>query len=439
MDNQDNQFGSAGGPSEGAGTPPAVPPAGTYPPPGTYPPAPVWQQPGPASSGPVGPMGPVGPVTALATPAPAKPAKKRGKVYLAWVGIVVACVVGVTTLGSGVTSFATSLQTAPAIAAAQFCRSLVAQQDGDAYARLSSRARGEMTAAQFRLFMIWLDTAEGKMLSCDPVGGAQGYRYALGDASAVYTATTRRARVGTQTGGLHLVWEGDWKVDALDASFLGVKLGALQTLQAFCAAITTQQYANAFALLGASAQKATPKGVFVHQQQVYDALDGKASSCGLQAVPAGNSETAVKLLVTLGRDKLDMSSGTMTFAPTAQGWRITQLGATALGRDIGPYTLAETFCARLLNGTLAQVYGQFTSGFKSQVTSAQLVANFKLPAGAKYTACTLTRPSYRVEPTKASLNGKLTFSVAGGKPQAVAITWYFFKEAGSWKVDDYSL
>ncbi|HEX6122773.1 MAG TPA: hypothetical protein VFY89_06420, partial [Ktedonobacterales bacterium] len=287
-------------------------------------------------------------------------------------------------------------------AAAQFCGNLKAQNYDSAYSMLSSKLRGQYTSAQYRAASAQLDAAEGRVTACGTASGSGSYNYSLGGSKAAVTAAITREKLGALRGGVHLVNEaGGWKVDALDTSLLGVHLGALGTLDAFCANLTGQNYTVVYGLLGSSLQSALQQDDFIAQAKIHDEVDGKVTTCTLTAVtPGSNTDTAAAVRVAITRSKLGVAAGDVALRVESGDWKVTQLETALQGSDLEPLLTGIRFCNSIVAGAWQDAYALLSSHAQQEVPLAKFKSTdyFGLPSGIKYVSCTPNLDTYKASP-----------------------------------------
>jgi hypothetical protein len=336
-------------------------------------------------------------------------------------------------IGGG--AFLYAQYSAPGTAAAHFCGDLKTQNYHAAYRLLSTGLRTQVDEDQFVQDAQELDTAEGKARTCGQASGSDAYRYSLfGSAATVNIAIGRSA---VWQGAMSLKSEsGDWKVDALASSLLGVNLGALQTLRDFCAAMQRQDYVGLYALLDGRLQAASTQDEFTQLQTDHDGVDGKVSACGLSGVAPGNTDATAQLTASIMRSKLGQRQGTMALATAGGVWKITGIAEALQGTDLGSVQVATQLCVDLAIGDFTDAYtGLTSSAFQTAVTQQQFTAFFQLSAGYSYTGCNLDLTTFKLSGTTASFNVAFQVRVdATGQMGAVVATVTFVRENGAWKI-----
>src|SRR5260221_3595842 len=287
----DNQWGGQPSGQSGPYGPsrqPAAPSQRVYGYPGG-PSQPMYGQPGPYSQPTQGYPG--APSVAMMTP------PRKGPPL--WLWITIGGVVTVLILG-GIGAFvALSLYGAPGAAATQFCTDLKTQNYDLAYNMLSAKLQATYTSDQFHQANGVLDTAEGKVTACGAASGSGADDYSLGSDTATVGAVVTREKQGALKGALHLVSQGSWKVDALDTSLLGINLGALQTLNVFCAAEQSQKYDAVYDLLGPDLRAQTPKAEYAAFATIQELIDGNGTACSLTSVVSGNTDATTTVTITV--------------------------------------------------------------------------------------------------------------------------------------------
>jgi hypothetical protein len=362
------------------------------------------------------------------------PAKKRS---LKWLWITLGVVAALILVGGGAGIYALAQFSAPAAAATQFCGDLKAQNYDSAYAVLSAKLKASYSSDQFRLASTTLDAAEGKVTACGAASGANAYNYSLGSNHATVTASITRATQGPLQGGVHLVSEGGaWKVDAMDTTLLGINLGALQTLAAFCEAEQSQSYDTAYGLLSTGLQSLAPQTQFSILQTLQDAVDGKVTACAIKAIPAGNDDTNTTVTVTVTRSTLGAASGTVKLEATGGAWKISQIDQSVQGTNLQPLLVGTEFCLFVGGDDFPDAYKLLASGVQQSNTVAQVQAAFALPAGDKWTpVCSPDMTTYQVTASTAQYSGTFLFTNASNAVGQAKINFAFIVENGSWKIE----
>lgn len=368
-------------------------------------------------------------VMPVAMPAP----KRRG--LARWLPITVAVVV--LLLGGVGTGLGLWLYSQPAAAASQFCQSLQAQNYGSAYGELSAALQGRYTSAQFRAAATALDGAEGKVTACAQAQGSDAYSYRLGDSTASFAAALTREKFGHLQGVVQLVSvNGAWKIAALDTSLLGANLDALGTLGAFCSAMQTQAYANAYALFDSTVQGQIAQADFTQEAQWRDQIDGTVTACALGAVEAGNTDATTRLTATLTRATLGTRSGIVTLGNAGGAWQISQLDDALQGTPVAPLRVGTAFCAAVSSQQWATAYGLLADDIKQQVSLAQLPGYFTLPGGLRNDGCTPELTTYVLQSGVISYNSTLKIvDPSSGAAESLTMTMYFTGSGQAWLVD----
>ncbi len=369
--------------------------------------------------------------------APLAPTRKRPP---AWLWIAIAAVVATLVLGGGGTALAFSLYGQPVAAATQFCQDLKTQNYDSAYARLSARLRGEYAIAQFRVATTGLDSAEGKVIGCAQAPGANAYRYRLGSSTAAFTAVITREKQGALRGALHLAREsGGWKVAGLDTALLGINLDALGVLDAFCADMQTQAYANAYALFDGALQGQSPQANFVQESQWRDQIDGTITSCALSGVAAGATDAASHVTASLTRAKLGARTGALSLAANGGAWRIIGFDDTLNGSPVAPVRVGIRFCAAISAAQWAAAYALLADDIQQQISLAQLPGYFTLPNGLQNAGCTPDLATYTLQSRVVFYTSALKIvDPVDGASEAITMTLFFTGSGEDWQVDGWT-
>lgn len=374
------------------------------------------------------------PSAAVATMAPPA-AKRRGPPK--WLWFVIAGVVAALVLVGGGGAFALSLYGQPAAAAVQLCGDLKAQNYDSAYALLSSRLQGQYSSTDFHQAATQLDTAEGKVTSCAQAQGANSYSFSFGSSTATVVAVLTRATQGSLQGSIHMLNQnGKWTVDALDTSLLGVNLGALGTLGAFCAAMQSQNYTTAYGLLSSAFQPATTQDQFVQAAQAHDAIDGSVSACALASVGTSNSDTSASVTASITRAKLGARSGTVTLGVEGSAWKISSIASSMQGTDLAALLVDNAFCAAIVSNDLNAAYALTSTAFQQVITPADFAAAFALPTGYAITGCTANDSTYQVQTTQATVDNTVKVTqTATSQSQNITMSITLVLDGGQWRID----
>lgn len=374
---------------------------------------------------------------AVGTAMPPAPPKKRSLTWL-WITLAVVAALVVACVGVGV--YALAQLGAPAAAASQFCAELKTQNYDTAYGMLSAKLKAAYSNTQFDHANEALDAAEGKVTACGAGSGSNAYSYTLGSDHATVVAVVTRATQGPLQGGVHLVSEsGAWKVDAMDTSLLGINLGALQTLGAFCQAEQTQDYTTMFGLLSTSLQNLEPQAQFAVLAPLQDAIDGKVTACAIKSIPGGNTDTSAMVTVTVTRATLGTSTGMIKLEATSSGWKISQIDQSVQGTNIQPLAVGTLFCVFVSTSDFSDAYSLLSSGVQQSNTQAKLQAAFTLPSGYKWLAqCHPDMSTYQVTANSAQYSGVFLYSTPSNATGEAKISFTFVLEGTAWKIDSVS-
>ena len=371
---------------------------------------------------------------------PPAPKKSRRGLKIALIVISIVLVLGA--IGGGAAAFFINQFAAPGVAALQFCNQLKAQSYDDAYGMLSSGLKAKYTQTNFRAGVTALDTAEGKVTGCQQAQGSNSYSYSLGASTATVSAQLTRAMQGNLTGALHLKNEnGSWKVDSIDTALLGVNIGALQASGAFCAAMQSQDYAAAYALLDSAQQGLVSQADFVASGKLHDQIDGSVTKCALAKVPTGNTDQLTRLTIDLTRATLVDRTGDVTLKFEGAAWKVDTTDAALNGTDLRPLIVGAQLCTLFAADKFGDAYSLFSSSFQQNVSKDQFVANFSsyqcMPV--KWTCDTPDLKTYTVSNTSASVVVPITDAIPSLGPTAKFTGKYkveFTLENSGWKISD---
>jgi hypothetical protein len=348
--------------------------------------------------------------------------------------LAILLVLGLLVGGGGF--FAFSNYAAPANAAGKYCGYLKAQNYDSAYGMLSSQLKGQYTSEQFRQASAQLDHAEGKVTACGAGTGSGAYKYTLFGSTATVQARITREQLGDLEGPLDLVNQDGWKVNSLSAALLGIDLGALDTLGKFCVALQGQNYAAAYALLGATTTSQITAADFATAGGLHDQIDGNVSACALEQVNATTS-SATPVQVSLTRAKLGKRVGAVTLAAESDAWKIQTIDQALLGTDTAPLQVGTAFCTASTTGNYAAATALLSPALAPQVAAVGgLQVVFGLPAGNTYAGFTPDLTTYQVQGTEASYDTLLKVKASSGAVVSIKLSLFLVSGAdGKWQVN----
>ncbi len=367
----------------------------------------------------------------------APPKKSRRKLW-----ITLAVVAALLLLTCGGIGLAFAQYTAPATAAGFFCGNLKVQNYATAYTLLDSTLRLHDTQTQFVEANADLDRVEGALTNCKAATGSGAYQYSLGASSATVVLATQRANGGNFQGALHLRNEGgSWKVAAIDAALLGVDMQALVSMDAYCAALQSQRYDAAYALLGKGRQAKQKAADYTQDAQWHDQIDGTISACQVTGIGTGNDASTVTLTVSAARGKAAAQKGPVELGLEDSDWKIHTGGPEAQGSDLGPAHTGARFCDDLAKANYADLTSLLSTSFLGGASVDTVASLFSGSSdGVKWTGCTLDMSTYKVSSTAASFNVEVGLTeISSGRTVKGPLLLKFVKERGNWKVNDFKL
>ena len=256
-----------------------------------------------------------------------------------------------------------------------------------------------------------------------------------------------------------------WLVPVIVAALVIVVLGAvagivyavgrnalqepMNTANAFCDDMKTQNYGSAYNLLSSGYKAHMTSQQFTEASQIHDQLDGKVKQCGLAALQSNggftlnlNPENAsFNAQMTRNRDY----TGAVTLVKQNGVWKIDALDDALQGADIGALATGEQFCKALSSQDYTAVYGMFTPAYQQQIGSVdQYVNGLKQVFGDgqyQITGCQpqLTTFTVTAQDDAASVSGAFNIKVttdAGTLTVPVPYKMAFAKISGNWKISD---
>jgi hypothetical protein len=369
-------------------------------------------------------------------PAP-KPKKSRRGL---WIGLGIAAVLLLATGGGA--GFAAVQYFAPAVATGELCAALKTQNYTAGYGLLSSGLQAQFTQDQYTQASTALDKIEGTVTNCATAQGSNSYTYSLGSDTAAIQAVITRSTAGQMQGTLKLKNEhGTWKIDGLDTGLLGVNMGALLTTGAYCQALQSQNYTAAYGMLGSAVTGQMTQAVFVSQAKLHDAVDGTVSACELAGLGTGNSDTNASLTASISRTKLGQKQGQLSLDVEGGAWKISAIGTSLQGTDLGALVVANEFCKDLKTGGYADMFTRVLSdNFKSGSDEAGVASVFDGSLdGIKYAGCSTILSTYTVSGASASVEATVTLVlVSTGETVSGPLKFELIQQANGWRLDNFA-
>lgn len=370
---------------------------------------------------------------------PAPPAATAPKRSLRWVWIALSVVVILgLLLGGGLFAFAN--YTAPAAAAGAYCNYLKAQNYDSAYDMLSLQLHSHYSAEQFRQASIALDSAEGKVAACGVGSGSNAYKYMLFGNTATVLATTTREKQGLLQGEVRLVNDHGWKVDSIGVSLLGISFAALDTFDAFCAALEEQDYTAAYTKLTPGRQFGASADEFVTEMKVRDIIDGPTHACAIEQITDA-SETSATVRAGFTRNTLGQRVAAISLIALGDSWAVDQVADALLGTDVVPLVYSTAFCLYGWRGQYEDAFTFLSGSAKTRIkTPAGLAPSFTLSNGAKVTLCVPNVSAYAVTGESTSIQFTLNAALPNGQPAPRTFEVSMSEDAvNHWWVEDWKL
>ncbi len=365
--------------------------------------------------------------------------KSRRKLWIA-LGIVAVLVL----LAAGGGGYYIYQMAAPATAAATFCADLKADSYSSAYGFFDTKMQQQVTSNQFSQLAATLNTAEGAIQSCAAATTPNSYSYHFRSSVATAVMVITRANSGsTQSfqGAIHLAKvSGSWEIDALDTGLFGVNLAALTVVNAYCSALQSQNYQAAYATLGSAFTK-TKESDYAQTAQLQDQVDGKVNFCQVSAVPAGNSDSATNLTLTIKRDTLGQKQDTLSLDVESNAWKISAIGPQLQGTDLGAYRVVLRFCSDLSSKNYKDLYNHLSNRLKGvapEASYAELFSGQILDQGyyIRFNGCTPTPSTYKVTGSTASLSVGMNLTDLGtNTTKTLPATLRIVQDGTTWGID----
>lgn len=318
-------------------------------------------------------------------------------------------------------------------AAAAYCAALRGRDYAAVWALLGADARGGLSQVAYTGAMRALDSAEGAVSMC-AASGLAGYTYTPGQTVASDTLTLTRQRTTLRgTLGLALVG-GGWRITSVAPSLYGAPLAPVATAAAYCAALLTGDYAADYALLTETMQSVQTQGDYVEAQRLRDTLTGRVTSCAVIGLTSPDSQT-LDALLSVTRSTGPRQGGELQIQPDGGAWRISQYDPAIQGVDVGPYLVAQRFCADMAAGDFTGVYALLTPTLQAQTTPIQLAAALTPAPGSRWACGQPQSGSYTEAGAVASWRATLT--ATGGVSSQRTMTLQFALIEGQWLISGY--
>ena len=319
--------------------------------------------------------------------------------------------------------------------AAMYCAALRVHDYPAAYALLDANARGGLSASDYASALRALDSAEGQVNNCGAAALA-GYQYMPGQATASDTLTLTRQRA-TLTGAVGLTFDGaTWRITSVAASVYGAPLAAAAVAQSYCAALRAGDYAAAYALYSATLQGMQVESEYLTAQRLRDTLTGRVTGCPVIALSTPDAQT-VNALLSVSRVTGPLQGGELQLQSDGGAWRISQLDPAIQGVDVGPYLVAQSFCADVAAGDFTSVYDLLTDTLQARTTLAQLSAALTPGPGQRWSCGSPQRGGYSVTGDTASYRVPLISTNLASAPSQRTETLQFALIAGAWRISGY--
>ena len=361
----------------------------------------------------------------------------RGRRSLRRLGIALAVLVILLLAGGTAAVFGIQFF-GPVGTAGRFCDDLRAQRYSGAYGLLSKPFQAAITEDTFVNDGVTLDQAEGTVLDCTTSGGGGSLNPGFGESNVAVSLSIRRAKMSALAGMAHLVNEdGLWRIGALDISVWGVDLGAVQTMNAYCAALQSQAYSAAYAVLGRQETAGVKAAEYAQLAAWRDQVDGTVGICQIMSVGADNTDAAAGFDVSITRHRLGQKQDTIGLDIEDGAWKISAIGAQLQGTDLGGIQVTARFCDDLSHGRYVDAYGLFSAGATGGASESYIAAQLSGRAtGLKWASCTFDASTYKVSGSSASLSVDITFEqLSTGHTYLLSVIMKLARFGHVWKLN----
>ncbi|HLY31994.1 MAG TPA: hypothetical protein VKQ36_13265 [Ktedonobacterales bacterium] len=280
-----------------------------------------------------------------------------------------------------------------------WCADLTTQRYDDAYTIADQSLRARYSQTQFAQDLKALDLAEGTVTTCQGTNSLATTAFPLGTSQFTVTLTRQsHGELRRFTGAITVAYHGGWQISGIATALLGVNLGALAAANAYCAALRSQNYTQAYHLLGASARSNETAQAYSSVERLHNQISGVITTCGVTAIGRGNTDIQANLTLGITRSVSGAGQGAATLAFSGGVWSLTAIPMQAEGPDVGPYLVGQQFCADLAANHFDAAYDLFTPQYQAANPRAQFVGTFQtaVEQGATFGCDTPDFTTYRV-------------------------------------------
>ena len=206
--------------------------------------------------------------------------------------------------------------------AENYCSALQAQDFAAAYKDLSAKLQGATSQSAYVAQAQAHAQVDGAVQSC----ALTGLTRTTSATTTNFTISLARAKLGARSGALTLTSSnGAWQVSSVDAALSGSDLGPLDAGAAFCAAITNNDYAGAYARLSGAAHNTYSLAQFQQQFAVTPILKWNGCTPDLTTYKVAGDHASYNTALKVTRTDTGASTQlvfALSFVREGSAWKV---------------------------------------------------------------------------------------------------------------------
>jgi len=200
-------------------------------------------------------------------------------------------------------------------------------------------------------------------------------------------------------------------------------------------------------MLSPGAQGQVTSATYTTTAQLHDQVDGPVTACDVPepglgagfAFSPGNTVDSLSMRITRHR----AASGTIALSKAGQSWRVDALSTALQGTDIGPLLAEQRFCAALRAGDYSAAEAELTVGWRAEMPTAALPADFGNSSATALTGCQADVASYQLAASDTTAQVRVSLAVtpqgvAGASALTVPVALTFAHQS-AWSIADVQL
>lgn len=148
-----------------------------------------------------------------------------------------------------------------------------------------------------------------------------------------------------------------------------------RAITSFCADLTAQRYADAYALFSTGLRRQITSAQFIQATQSLDTLEGRPSACQYSHYQYSLGSNSASAALTLTRVKQGNLAGPLRLTRERDGWKVDTLDNGLLGVSLGALNTAQSYCAALVAQDYATAYKSLDATLQKTMSQAAYVAD----------------------------------------------------------------